>query len=184
MSCASEHVKKKQKKQPRKIQEMQHLIFTFILPSRVLLFPALMVIGLISDDKWCGICWEQLNILLNCGEEKHHRSLQPASSYSPMSHMSVRFTQWDVGVPGKNTQRYYLFNINLMSLSSPKKWQGLRAEKSLQYKMQNTFMVNPPVSWALCSVLFYIFKHKKGKNKTKRYFICDTVLLDWLHVQE
>lgn len=35
---------------------MQHLIFTLILPSRVLLFPALMVIGLISDNKGCGIC--------------------------------------------------------------------------------------------------------------------------------
>lgn len=41
------------------------------------------------------------------------RSLLPAASYSPISHMSVRFALWDAGVPRKkNTQLYCLSNIN------------------------------------------------------------------------
>lgn len=60
-----------------------------LLEPCVQLSHTLMVIGLISDDKWCGIRREQLNFLLNRREKKQLRSLQPAAKlFSHLSRLS------------------------------------------------------------------------------------------------
>lgn len=119
------------------------------------------------------MCWEQLNILLNCGEEKHAAQIFTAKQPAilPISHMSVTFTLWDAAVPGKNTPLYCLSNLNLMSRKKNEK-------KSPQYKMQNTFMFNP---LCLLSGVFRTSSPDVGKGvlhfqTQKRCSVCVTEL--------
>lgn len=106
------------KRQPFRIaaSHLRIFFFYFFKPCSSLPPPALMVIGLISDEKWCGICWEQLCLLLNLTEGKSLRSLLPAILPSLICLSASQYGMMVCQEKNKiKTQLYCLSNISFVS---------------------------------------------------------------------